>query len=224
MPTPTIKHSRLLAAADIHGYKDELSLLLKEANYNPLHDQLILLGDYIDADDPATWGTLDTVRQLAAEGALVLPGNQELRLLANMEHQPSFPSGTLQWLEQLPLYIVEENFLFVHAGLRPGIPLNKQSAKDLTEIRDDFINQPLAEHDEALAYVIIFGHTPTFKLGAPAGELWAGNRRLAIDTGAKHGCRLSLLDVGQLIRYSCSTAAHSRGGDLRRESLSHPFS
>lgn len=216
MYNPTKTDSRLLAIADIHGYEEELLLLLQEAAYNPHHDRLILLGDYIDADRPATWGTLDTIHQLINEGAQALLGNQELRLLASAESSSALHPETKEWLHKLSLYVVVGQYLFVHAGIRPGVPLHEQKKKDLTEIRDEFIYTPLPDSDEAQSYTIIFGHTPTFKLDASSpGAIWHGNRRLAIDTGAKHGCRLTLLDVSSQLSYSCSTAPESRGGDFK---------
>ncbi|OMF28086.1 hypothetical protein BK133_18905 [Paenibacillus sp. FSL H8-0548] len=223
MSNPTNKNSRLLAAADIHGYKEELSLLLKEADYDPLQDRLILLGDYIDADKPSTWDTLDLIYQLVAGGAQALLGNQELRLLTSTKQRESLNPDTVEWLEQLPLYVIDGRYLFVHAGIRPGIPLSLQSPIDLTEIRDEFIPKPLSVQDEAQQYIIIFGHTPTFKLHAPAGEPWLGSRRIAIDTGAKHGYRLSLIDVSNHISYSCSTAPHERCGDLQITTIPKPY-
>jgi serine/threonine protein phosphatase 1 len=215
---PTQTNSRLLAVADIHGYKEELLYLLQEAAYNPHQDQLILLGDYIDADNPATWSTLDTVRQLVAEGAAALLGNQELRLLASAKSSKTLSAGTKEWLRRLPLYFIQGSYLFVHAGIRPGVPLDQQRPSDLTEIRDEFIYTSLSEQDEAQPYTIIFGHTPTFKLDSP-GTIWQGERRFAIDTGAKHGYRLTLLDVSSKLSYSCSTSPKSRGGDFRIAAL-----
>lgn len=215
MPTTTKTDSRLLAIGDIHGYEDELILLLREASYDPLKDRLMLLGDYIDADKPATWSTLGTIRQLVAQGARAILGNHEVRLLAWLKAHKRSKLVHQEWLQQLPYYCVEDQFLFVHAGIRPGIPLTKQSTRDLTEIRDDFIRKPLSDRDEAKRYTIIFGHTPTFKLGAAPGTIWQGERRLAIDTGAKHGYRLTLLDVTGLLSYSCSTAPSSRRSNLQ---------
>ncbi|WP_171056353.1 metallophosphoesterase [Paenibacillus sinopodophylli] len=219
MPLPIISESRLLAIADIHGYHEELLLLLQKASYNPLKDQLILLGDYIDADEPATWRSLSIIKQLASEGAKALLGNQELKLLAAERRDKRLSLPHQQWLQSLPFYHLDRTYLFVHAGIRPGIPLAKQSHKDLTEIRDGFIYEKLTLQDECQPYVIIFGHTPTFKLKVQPGELWHGDRRIAIDTGAKHGYRLTLLDLTSKLSYSCSTASTSRGGHMRITSL-----
>src|SRR3546814_3401713 len=56
-----------------------------------------------------------------------------------------FPYTTLfrsAFLEGFEDMIVEGNYVFVHAGVRPGIPLEKQRANDLRWIRDDFLRAP----------------------------------------------------------------------------------
>lgn len=163
----------------------------------------MLLGDYINAADQATWGALDVVKQLTRQGALALPGNQELKLLAMAADETfiGLEQWVQPWLESLPLYLIEGGYLFVHAGIRPGVPLDLQSAKDMTEIREPFLQ---AAHD--LNYTVVFGHTPTFKLGCDPGDLWFGQGRIGIDTGAKHDGRLTLLDLSSKLSYSCSTA------------------
>ncbi len=203
-------HSRLLTISDIHGHTLGLHTLLRKAGYKPEADRLILLGDYVDAD-PATYKALAAVKELVDKGARAILGNQETALLKNQSRR--LAAEVAEWLQSLPLYIEEENYLFVHAGIRPGIPMSDQSASDLTEIREKFWEVPALE----LSRIVIFGHTPTFKLGAAHGRLWFGNGRIGIDTGAKHGCRLTLLDVSGGIAYSCSTAPDNLYEDYREE-------
>lgn len=195
---------RLLAVSDIHGFEQGLKRLIAAAGYRPRYDRLILLGDYINAGHPGTYNTLRYVRSLIAEGAFALAGNHEVKLLEELRMKAAPSRQELEWmawLERLPLYRLEDGFLFVHAGVRPGIPLERQTRKDLTEIRSGFLDQPTS-----FAATVVFGHTPTCKLGAEPGELWRGDGKLGIDTGAKHGQRLTLLDLGNRLAYSC--AAH----------------
>ncbi|QHW32506.1 serine/threonine protein phosphatase [Paenibacillus rhizovicinus] len=201
---------RLLAISDIHGCEDSLKKLLASANYDPARDRLMLLGDYIDAGNPGTYGTLDYIRTLVEQGAHALPGNHELKLLRRLEDAP--PSGAeadqwrswAGWIRSLPGYRLEDEYLFVHAGIRPGIGLDAQTLIDLTEIRDDFLNPPLGSE-----FTVVFGHTPTFRLGAQPGKLWFGDGKIGIDTGAKHGQRLTLLDVHARIGYWCATGPNA---------------
>lgn len=67
---------RTLVISDIHGELDLFEELLKQVNYDPNEDQLILLGDYIDRGANSI-GVLDKVIQLKEAGAIVLKGNHE---------------------------------------------------------------------------------------------------------------------------------------------------
>lgn len=74
------------------------------------------------------------------------------------------------------------DYLFVHAGVRPGIPLDRQDPHDLLWIREPFLSWKGA----ALEAVVVHGHTPT-----PKPEL--RRHRIGIDTGACFGGVLTCL-------------------------------
>lgn len=88
------------------------------------------------------------------------------------------PAAHRNWLAGLPLYHLTDDLLLVHAGIRPGIPLEKQSPDDLMWIRDEF-----HVHTEPFPWLIIHGHTP---LDYPAHF---GNR-IDLDGGAGWGRQL----------------------------------
>ncbi|MBX9698515.1 MAG: metallophosphoesterase [Acetobacteraceae bacterium] len=71
-------------------------------------------------------------------------------------------------------------YLFVHAGIRPGVPLDQQSEDDLLRIRSDFLSS-----ERSHGVVVVHGHTPV-RHGAEIH----GNR-INIDTGAVFGRRLT---------------------------------
>ncbi|WP_249897569.1 metallophosphoesterase [Paenibacillus sp. PK3_47] len=207
---------RLLVISDIHGHAGGLQLLLDAAEYNPRTDRLVLAGDYID-EDRQSFETLHMIRKLTDEGAVALPGNMETRWLSHSGEVTSRCASLRSWLEGLPPYFEADGYLFVHAGFRPGVPLTEQTLPDMTEIRQDFWEAELPAFAEK---GIVFGHTPTFKMGGTAGEIWRRPGKIGIDTGAKHGCRLTLLDVHNRVAYSCSTAS-GRGSytDFRADLL-----
>lgn len=223
------KPPRILAISDIHGHREGYLRLLQEASYDPSTDKLMLLGDFIDVQKTSTWDILDIIREQAASGALAIPGNHELKLLTLASAKKGSDKRTdyADWINSLPLYIAEQQYLFVHAGIRPGVPMKQQSVKDLTEIREAFFRYPgdsfakLMDscEDDADSRRIVFGHTPTFKLGEVAGRLWRDHRRIGIDTGAKHFYRLTLLDLTNRLAYSCATHARYRSSDFRVEAL-----
>ncbi len=64
------------------------------------------------------------------------------------------------------------DYVFVHAGLRPGLPLAAQSSEDMMWIR-----QPFLDHPAPFEKVVVHGHTPTDTVVSDA-------RRIGIDTGA----------------------------------------
>ena len=70
-------------------------------------------------------------------------------------------------------------YLFVHAGVRPGIPLDSQSRQDMMWIREPFLSSS-ADHGA----VVVHGHTPK-------REPTVLPNRIAIDTGAVLGGALT---------------------------------
>lgn len=193
---------RLLAVSDVHGYGHLLKQLLNTAGYCPDQDQLILLGDYVNKG-PDSWGTLQLVHELTLNGAIALQGNNERKWLASMpslntENQTSIEHYR-NFLEGLPLYFLSDGFLFVHAGVRPGVPMRAQKPEDLTEIREPFFTSPADPN-----YTVVFGHTSTFRFKVPPWEIWIGNGKVGIDTGAGHGHYLSLVDFSNRNRWYVS--------------------
>ena len=75
------------------------------------------------------------------------------------------------------------DYLFAHAGIRPGIPLHAQTPLDLRWIRREFLEDP-RDH----GFVVVHGHTITEKVDERAN-------RIGIDTGAYRGGRLTALAI-----------------------------
>jgi serine/threonine protein phosphatase 1 len=94
-------------------------------------------------------------------------------------------SAHLVFLAGLPLTHVEGQYLFVHAGVLPGLSLDRQDAETLLTIRGRFLRQP-----HRLPYTVIHGHTPTN--GAPL----LGPGRIGVDTGAYFTGVLTAVAIG----------------------------
>lgn len=202
---------RILAISDIHGHLAGMIKLLKTAHYRPGTDRLYLLGDYIDTV-PGTWSTLTAVERLCRQGARAIVGNKEIDWLRDQQQQ-SIKHPSYAFVRGLPWYNAEEkNYLFVHAGVRPGVDLAKQTIQDCTTIREPFLSADLR-----CSRIVVFGHTPTVRLGAAPGTIWVGQGKIDIDTGAKHHLRLTLVDLTHRLAWSCSTALAHLYGDLRTD-------
>ncbi len=88
------------------------------------------------------------------------------------ELNAALPVAHRKFLNGLKLYEVFGDYVFVHAGLRPGRGLDSQAERDLLWIREDFLNS-----DEVFDKLVVHGHTPI-------GEPHRDHRRIGIDTGA----------------------------------------
>lgn len=84
----------------------------------------------------------------------------------------ALPETHLGFLRNLGTTHVCGDYLFVHAGLRPGVPLDAQTRHDCLWIRHDFL-----DHREPFEHVVVHGHTPV-----PEPDVRAN--RIGIDTGA----------------------------------------
>jgi serine/threonine protein phosphatase 1 len=161
----------------------------------------MILGDLIDRS-PEPDGdrqVIELVRELQANpedyglaGVTVLRGNHEQMLLDAMAEDepgeatelwqwnggdPSFLDAAREhqdWLEVLPLTAIRGTYLFVHAGVRPGLDLEDQQADDLLWIRRPFLQKP-----HGLPYIVVHGHT--FRSDYSVTHL---PHRIGIDTGA----------------------------------------
>ena len=87
----------------------------------------------------------------------------------------AIPQAHLDWIAALPRLHEADHQIFVHAGLRPGVPLDAQAEDDLIWIRQEFHNSN-TDHGP----LIVHGHTPV-------DEVTHYGNRLNIDTGAGHG-------------------------------------
>jgi serine/threonine protein phosphatase 1 len=91
------------------------------------------------------------------------------------------PDSHLAFFRGLAQHHVEGDYLFVHAGIRPGVALADQDPADLIWIREPFLSS-----EEDHGKMVIHGHTPT-----TAPDL--RRNRIGIDTGACFGGPLTAL-------------------------------
>lgn len=129
-----------------------------------------------------TWlhPALGGVETLASYGAEAEDGAFEI---AHMRAQKAVPVAHLDFLESRPLIYEWEGYVFVHAGIRPGVPLADQDEEDLIWIRDGWL-----DYRGALPFTVVHGHTVV-------DEPTHFGNRIDIDSGAGYGRPLSALVI-----------------------------
>ncbi len=205
----------LYVIGDIHGCLAPLKRLLESLEPDLHQDRLLFVGDYIDRGPDSRGVVdyiLSLKARYPAENIICLKGNHEamfLDFLAGKDRPLFLFNGGLSTLQdywgeewenlpelRLPLdhdrfyrelrpYYATEDYIFVHGGLRPGVPLEEQADEDLFWIRGEFIASP-----DDFGRLVIFGHTP-FKQ-----PLILPNK-IGIDTGLVYGNFLTCLKLPQ---------------------------
>jgi serine/threonine protein phosphatase 1 len=100
------------------------------------------------------------------------------------------PASHLQFLHSLALSHTEDGYAFVHAGVRPGTPLDQQSEHDLLWIREGFLDWNGTMLPDAPERLIVHGHTP-------ASEPEVRRNRIGVDTNAARGGKLTCAALGR---------------------------
>lgn len=218
---------RLLAISDIHGELELFNELLEKIGYDAAVDQLVLLGDYVDRG-PDSKQVLERVIALKKQGAIVLRGNHDQMMLEAAaekpgakenwvrngglatlhSYDPSIKNTTLsvseifgehvEFIKTMDYYYETGDYIFVHAGVQPGVPPHETDPYLLLWIRQEF-HQGYSGNK-----TVIFGHTPTFVLrGTENYDVYFGdNRIIGIDGGAVYGGQLNCLELPSRKVYS----------------------
>jgi serine/threonine protein phosphatase 1 len=126
--------------------------------------------------DPSNWPTWS---EFGARETLLSYGVAPPRLASDPQGweaarqalAEAIPAEHMALYETLDLCASRGDYFFVHAGVRPNVPLDRQSEQDMLWIRDEFLR-----HERPLEKVIVHGHTP--------GEAYVGRHRIGLDTGA----------------------------------------
>ena len=191
------------AIGDVHGCLDKLTALLdlcaRHARGAPT--RLIFVGDYIDRG-PDSRGVIETILKLQRERpgeVICLRGNHEALLIDaiktgdeahwlrngggetlasyGVSHAIGLPRDHLAWIEALPLTFDDGRRFFVHAGVNPAAPLDRQTEHDLLWIREPFL-----DNEREYGRLIVHGHTPL-----QSGRPDLRRNRLNLDTAAVYG-------------------------------------
>ena len=218
-------YRRILAVGDIHGNYQKFLTLWQQLAFDPAHDLIVFLGDYTDrgkeSREVMTW-VLDHFEE---EHMVFLRGNHDEMMLAalmdiekslwlqnggtetckSLKGMPDLMVFLKRWaktIQAMPLYLEVEQggqtYWFMHAGVKPGVPLAEQEPEILLWDRD-FATADAYDGKE----VVTVGHTPVPYLSYSNGEklgdqplVLDGGRRILLDTGGfLRGGRISAIDV-----------------------------
>lgn len=112
--------------------------------------------------------------------------------LDELQHllREAVPQADRDFLNGFEEFVIAGDYLFVHAGILPEVPLEEQSRHDMLWIRDRFLR-----HSAQHSHVVVHGHTICEQVDERAN-------RIGIDTGAYRTGKLTALVLeGETRRY-----------------------
>lgn len=146
----------------------------------------VIDGDETDLPGWRKFGGRETLACYAIGDKAVAMGGPFFRA----ELREKVPESHIAFLRGLRDYVQIGDYLFVHAGIRPGVALSAQDPRDFTWIRREFIESTV-DH----GMTIVHGHTITDAVDIQPN-------RIGIDTGAyQAGGKLSAIGLEGLQRW-----------------------
>jgi serine/threonine protein phosphatase 1 len=125
------------------------------------------------------YGGLETLMSYGLQPAMKADAAEQVELAKAFKYM--LPKSHQEFFKSLQLSVSCGDFFFVHAGVKPRVPLKEQREEDLLWIRDDFL---LYEDD--FEKIVVHGHTPV-------REPDIRPNRINIDTGAYATGRLTCI-------------------------------
>lgn len=116
------------------------------------------------------------------------------------EFAEKMPAHHLEFLTGLDIKVELGDYLFVHAGIKPEVALDRQDDRDLMWIRREFLNF-VGPHPK----MIVHGHTIS-------AEVELQHNRIGVDTGAYATGKLSAVVLEGEQRRILSTTESDRSG------------
>lgn len=141
-----------------------------------------ILEDFLrDPDIVHGWMRLGALSTLTSYGVSIPSAAQLVPERVHRAFCDALPRTHVLFLQCLRNTYQCGDYLFVHAGIRPGIPLQEQVQEDLVWIRDEFLRSTTD-----YGYKVVHGHTPVT-------QPQICSNRINIDTGAVFSGRLTCL-------------------------------
>jgi serine/threonine protein phosphatase 1 len=195
---------RTIVIGDIHSCWNELQRLLEKCRVSP-EDEIVSVGDLVDRG-PEPGAVVRFFRE--RPGTTAVLGNHEdkhVRLVAGESIRPGKSqlitrqqlgtdyTDTVAWFRTLPLWLERHGCLIVHAGINPGIPVDRQPRNALLRglmpwMENIFdVTGPFWPTVYDGLVPVVFGHSVCQNVVVPVNNAWG------IDTGACFGSRLTAL-------------------------------
>jgi len=176
---------------------DSAGVIAAARTWSQRRDVRILLGNHEEMllralDDDGVmryflrWGGRETILSYLAE-----PDEYHRADLAGVRAlaQASIPNEDLDFIRSFEDSIAFGDYLFVHAGVNPAVPLDAQAVSDLRWIREPFLS-----HRDSFGAVVVHGHTI-------ADKPQLRHNRIGLDTGAYRSGRLTALGLQGTARW-----------------------
>jgi serine/threonine protein phosphatase 1 len=188
---------------------DSAGVVERLRNYRPRHAKPVFLaGNHEevllqilkgDIDILPSWMKFGGAECAASYGIDVdrlrrLPDEEALALL-----RAAIPRAHVEFVESMGDTFGFGDYLFVHAGIRPGVTLGEQQRRSLRWIREPFLSDA-KEH----GFVVVHGHTIV-------DAVEERPNRIGIDTGAYRTHNLTALAIEDERRWYLSTASPAEG-------------
>jgi diadenosine tetraphosphatase ApaH/serine/threonine PP2A family protein phosphatase len=126
------------------------------------------------------WARQGGLETLQSYGVIIDPLGRDADFVdAARQLHGVLPAAHVDFLRSLKISFSRGRYFFCHAGVRPGLPLERQSEEDMLWIRDEFL---VSRADFGM--IVVHGHTPVVQ-----PEVLPN--RIGIDTGAFASGRLT---------------------------------
>lgn len=174
--------TRIVILGDMIDRGPDSALVVEHLHSLQQHDEriVILLGNHEElmlramADEP---GLMRAWIRAGGDSTLLSFGVEPPRNADDVNRCASdlrlaMPMSWIEWMGTLPLTARSGDYLFCHAGIRPGVAIKRQRRGDLLWIRDEFL-----EDDRDHGVVVVHGHSIS-------EDVEDRGNRIGIDTGA----------------------------------------
>ncbi len=183
---------------DVWGVFEECAQLIDEG-------ATIITGNHDDAYSRVMDGAMN-INSFMSEPWHGLVTMKSFELAADRHGKEKVQRIKEKVLNSMVAYLETDDYIFTHAGLDPRIPyMHRQPLTAMIDGCKEW-KDPNLQH--SFDQTVVYGHTPTWWIHREIKEndatVWYSRQRkkLALDTGAAFGCRLTMVDLVENTAYA----------------------